>query len=193
MENAKATSLGDKIKVKPPWILAQRLRCLNQPPPCAPADDSVFTHFTSHTWPGPPINIHPCILPHHLYFPTHQSHWNMIDRQRPLAKSSDLSLAPRHSFLITSSSLERGTAIKEKGKPFIYTLQSFNFSEVFRQSSFMSYSKTTCLYSFSPEVPNILVTLSYVTPGVCETRSEQPHITYANSSEFSRCIHFPSS
>ena len=64
----------------------------------------------------------------------------MIDRQRPLAKSSDLSPAPRHSFLITSSSLERGAAIKEKGKPFIYTLQSFNFSEVFTQSSFIQFA-----------------------------------------------------
>ena len=114
---------------------------------------TLFTHFTAHTWPGPPVNTHPCILPHHLYFPPHQSHWNMRDRQRRLAKSSDLSPAPRHSFLITSSSLERGAAIKEKGKPFIYTLQSFNFSEVFTQSSFMSYSKTTCLYSFSPWSP----------------------------------------
>lgn len=57
----------------------------------------------------------------------------------------------------------------------------------------MSYSKTTCLYSLSPSVPNILATLSYVTPGVWETGPEQPDITYANSFEFSRCIHLPSS
>lgn len=57
------------IKVKPPWILAQSLRCLNQPPPCAPADDSVHSfHFPLLAWPtSEHIPMHsspPSLFPH---------------------------------------------------------------------------------------------------------------------------------